>query len=89
MNNTYTPKTTAQRCCVVREGLAFFCSNLSKKYSTALSLRPFYVLRACTRPALFSWSMELLAFASRQFAPKIVDLSARFIRSHFAQSSSL
>ena len=25
-------------------------------------------------------SMELLAFASRQFAPKIVDLSVRFIR---------
>ena len=29
---------------------------------------------------LFSWSMEILAFASRQFAPKIVDLSVRSIR---------
>ena len=29
---------------------------------------------------LFSWSIELLAFASRQFAPKIVDMSVRFIR---------
>ena len=28
-------------------------------------------------------SMELLAFASRQFAPEIVDLSVRFIRSLF------
>ena len=27
--------------------------------------------------------MELLAVASRQFAPKIVDPSARFIHSHF------
>ena len=27
---------------------------------------------------LFSWSMELLAFASRQFSPKIVDLSVGF-----------
>ena len=29
--------------------------------------------------------MELLAFASRQFALKIVDLSVRIIHSHFAQ----
>ena len=29
---------------------------------------------------LLSWSMELLAFARRQFAPKIVDVSVRFIR---------
>ena len=28
---------------------------------------------------LLSWSIELLAFASRQFAPRIVDLSVRFI----------
>ena len=36
---------------------------------------------------LFSWSMELLAFASRQFAPKMVDLSVRFIRILFYSSS--
>ena len=29
---------------------------------------------------LLSWTMELLTFASRQYAPKIVDLSVRFIR---------
>ena len=29
---------------------------------------------------LFSWNIELLVFASRQIAPKIVDLSVRFIR---------
>ena len=29
---------------------------------------------------LLSWNMELLAFASRQSAPKIVDLSVSFIR---------
>ena len=29
--------------------------------------------------------MELLAFASRQFAPKTMDLSVRFIRSYFVQ----
>ena len=32
-------------------------------------------------------SMELLAFASRQFAPKIVDLSVRFIRVLFYYST--
>ena len=32
-----------------------------------------------------SWAMELLAFASRQFAPKIVDLSVCFINSHFVR----
>ena len=33
--------------------------------------------------ALFSWCTELLAFASRQFAHKIVDHSARYIRIWF------
>ena len=32
---------------------------------------------------LFSYAMEILAFASRQFAPKIMDLSVCFIHSHF------
>ena len=35
---------------------------------------------------LSSWTMELLAFASRQFTPKTIDLSIRFIRSHIVQS---
>ena len=34
---------------------------------------------------LFSWTIALLAFASRQFAPKSMDLSARFIHSHFVK----
>ena len=33
-----------------------------------------------TASGLFFWSKELLAFASRQFAPKIVALSVRFVR---------
>ena len=47
------------------------------------SLRPFSSLCISykhTASGLLSWSMELLAFASRQFAPKIVDLSVRHIR---------
>ena len=32
---------------------------------------------------LLSWTMELLAFASRQFAPKTMDLSVRFSHSQF------
>ena len=32
---------------------------------------------------LLSWSTELLGFASREFAPKIVHLSVRFIRVSF------
>ena len=34
---------------------------------------------------LLSWTMEILAFASRQFEPKTMDLSVRFIHSHFVQ----
>ena len=30
-------------------------------------------------PGLLPWSMELLAFTSRQFAPETVDLSVLFI----------
>ena len=32
---------------------------------------------------LFSWGMELLVFASRQFAPKTVDTYVRFTRIMF------
>ena len=34
---------------------------------------------------LFSWTMELLACASRQFAPKTMNLAVHFIQSHFIQ----
>ena len=34
---------------------------------------------------LFSWTRELLAFASHQFAPKTMALSVRLIYSHFVQ----
>ena len=44
-----------------------------------------YFVRACG-VGVISWSMELLAFSSRQFAPKIADLSVRFIHSHFVFS---
>ena len=35
-------------------------------------------------PTLFSWTMELLPSASRQFAPKTMDLSVRSVHSHLA-----
>ena len=40
-------------------------------------------MRAAFR--LFSWTMELLAFASRQFARQTMDFAVRFIHSHFVQ----
>ena len=38
---------------------------------------------------LFSRTMELLAFASRQFAPETMDFSVRFTHAHFVQFSLL
>ena len=47
----------------------------------------FFISNTHAASELLSWSMELLAFGSRQFAPRIVDLSVRFIRISFAASS--
>ena len=44
----------------------------------------FYAIRTCMRrPGCCTGTHELLAFASRQFPPKIVDLSVRVIRTFF------
>ena len=66
---------------VMRGGCAFV-SNLNKiQQLLFLSVPPTVCISYMhAAPGLFSWSMELLAFATRQFAPKIVDLSVRFIR---------
>ena len=51
------------------------------RYNTALSLRPFYEFRTCMRrPGCFCGAWSSWIFATRQFAPKIVDLSVRVIR---------
>ena len=52
---------------------------------TALSLRALSISSMHAASGLFSWTMELLAFASRQFSPETMDLSVRFIRSHFGR----
>ena len=57
----------------MREGFActlLFLSVLSTSSTHAAS-------------GLFWWTMELLAFASRLLARKTIDLSVRFIHSHF------
>ena len=55
-----------------------FISNL---LGTAISLRPLYVFRTCTgRPGCFPGAWSSWIFASRQFAPKIVNASVRFSR---------
>ena len=46
----------------------------------------FFPSRLLPRVSLFSWSIELLAHASRQFVPKIMNLSVRFIRVLFCSS---
>ena len=48
-------------------------------------LSVFYTSSMHAAFGLFSSTMELLAFASRQFAPKTMDLSVRFIHSHSVQ----
>ena len=60
---------------VMREGFA--CTLL---FLSVLSISS---MHAASR--LFSWAMEILPLASRHFAPKTVDLSVRFIHSHFVQ----
>ena len=63
----------------MREGLAF-TSNLSKIQNLSFS-PPFSCISYMhAASGLFSWSMELLEYASRQFALKFMDLSVRFVR---------
>ena len=64
---------------VMSEGFAF----VSSQDTTLVFLSVLSISYMHAASGLFSWSMELLAFASRQFAPKIVDLSVRFIRFFF------
>ena len=50
------------------------------------SFSPSFLFRPCMRrPGCLRGPWELLAFASRQFAPKTVGHSVRFIRSHFGR----
>ena len=60
---------------VMREGFA--CTLL---FLSVLSISSMHAASG-----LFLWTTELLAFACQQFAPKIMDLSVRFIHSHFVQ----
>ena len=57
--------------------LACYIHTVVQQYDTAV-----LYFRPCMHAAsgLLSSSMELLAFANRHFAPKIVDLSVCFIR---------
>ena len=68
----------------------FFC--LFERTRPAASMRPpclIYlftsILSIHAASELFSWTTELLALASGQFAPKNKDLSVHFIHSHFVQ----
>ena len=69
---------------VMREGLAFsFDLNQILRSTTLLLLLS--ILFSCisymhAASGLLSWSMELLEYASRQFALKFMDLSVRFVR---------
>ena len=65
-----------------------FAYNFDLKKIPHCSFSPFILCISYIYAAsgLLSWSMELLAFASRQFAPKIVNLSVRFIRNVFYSS---
>ena len=61
-------------------------SGLDGVMLPALLFLSVILYRSCfMRPGLFRWTMELLASASRQFTPKTMDLSVRFVHSHFVQ----
>ena len=57
-------------------------------YKIHCSFPSSFVCISCMHAAseLFSWSTELLAFASRQVAPNIVDIFVRFIRMFLSSS---
>ena len=59
---------------MMREGLAFISNLNTTRLHSFFSFGQILVRCMHAAPGLFSWSKELLAFASRQFAPKIVDL---------------
>ena len=59
--------------------LPSFPISIIRRYCTLLSLSCILV-RCMLSSGLFSWSTVFLAFASRQFAPKIVDFSVRSVR---------
>lgn len=69
----------------MRGRVIFLYFRIAVRSITALSLRPFSFAQHAA-PELFSGGMELLPFASRPLHPcrSIMDLAARFIRSHFA-----
>ena len=64
---------------VMREGFAFV-SNLTALLFLSVVSTYFVPAYMHAASVLFSWSMELFAFACGQFEPKILDLSVRFIR---------
>ena len=67
----------------MREGFVFSfdLSFFFFAFTTLLFLSVLSISSMHAAPGLLSWSMELLlAFASRQFSPKIVDMCVRFIR---------
>ena len=53
--------------------ICLYLFPISTRYSTLLSFSfvRIRMMHACGASGLFSWTMELLAFASRQFAPSI------------------
>ena len=66
---------------VVRQGYASsFNFSKIRHCSLSPSISMYFVKTTHAASGLFSCSMELLAFASRQFAPKIVDVAVRFAR---------
>ena len=86
-----TISTTAHKAAeadMMREDSPLF--PISIIYSSAHSLRPFYIFCTCMRrPGCFPGEWSSWIFASRQFAPKIGDFSDRFIRILFGSESSI
>ena len=77
---------TITEICPAHENIESFTKQLLAGVSDVACMLVFFsVLSISSMHAasgLFSWTMELVAFASREFAPKTMDVSFRFVHSH-------
>ena len=62
-------------------GFSWSDARRVSRYTVFLSVLSIPSMHAA--PGLFSWTMELLAFASHELAPKTIDLSVRLIHSFY------
>ena len=78
LNKYFVYNPLLQEASQTREGFDLYFQSQQETILLFLSVLSLSYICTCAASGLFSWSMELLAFASRQFAPNYEPLSASF-----------